>query len=359
MSIRRIIILLKKEFVIGSKSFIFVWALAVPIILTLIMSLVFGVFLARTPRLGVYVASPSQVLAEAKNTKAISTREYASVEQLKNAVSQGAVDVGVVIPENFDRDVKLGTKTGIEAFIFGQSYARNREIIVTALGNIIRGIASKEIAISVELIKIGDNYAAPLQDRIFPFIVLIAIFFGGVFIPSSSLIQEKNKKTIDALKIVPSRMTEIMLAKILLGGFVALIAGLITLALNNAFGMSPALLILSMTSGVIMATFIGALLGIYLNDFATLLSFWKIGGILLFFPAIIYIFPQIPAFIGKLFPTYYVLEPIIELSKGNTNSGSVWQNLMICFAIDLILGAAVFFQSKRLESQDFPLLEKR
>jgi ABC-2 type transport system permease protein len=353
MSVKRVVILLKKEFAIGSRSFIFVWAFAAPIVLTLIMSLLFGVLFARTPRLGLYVRSSSQIVAEAESTKAMSTREYSSVEELKRAVSDGTVDIGVVIAENFDRDIKSGIKTSVEAFIFGQSSARNREIIVTALGNIIRQVAGRELPISVQFVEVGDSNAMPIQERIFPFIVLVAIFFGGVFIPSSSLIQEKNKKTIDALKVTPSTMTEIMLSKILLSSLVALVAGLITLALNRAFGAYPAMLIMIMVLGVIMASFIGTLLGIYVNDYATLLSFWKIGGILLFFPAIVYLFPQIPAFVGKFFPTYYVLEPIIELSKGQINKASIWQNLMVCLIIDVILGVIVFLQSKKLETQDF------
>lgn len=73
------------------------------------------------------------------------------------------------------------------------------------------------------------------------------------------------------------------------------------------------MLIIFTLLGAVMANFIGTILGIYLNDFATLLSFWKIGGIVLFFPVVGYLFPKIPEILSKFFPTYYIIKPILEI----------------------------------------------
>jgi len=75
----------------------------------------------------------------------------------------------------------------------------------------------------------------------------------------------------------------------------------------------------------------------------------KVGGIVLFFPAFVYLFPQIPEIVAKFFPTYYALEPIVELTKGNVNFSSFWVNTAICFMLDIALGIVVFLQVKKLE----------
>ncbi len=356
MGLRRFSVLFKKEFVTGSKSFIFIWAIIAPLVLTFVMSLLFGVFLIRTPKLGLYMESASAVLEETQKTKAIVTKEYESVEELKNAVSQGIIDVGIVIPVGFDDALKEGTKTSLQAFVFGESYAKNRAIVVTTFGNIVRGISGKEIPIEVESITVSEPGAIPVAERMFPFIVLVSIFFGGLFIPATSLVTEKRRKTMDAIRISSSTMNEIMSAKISLGALVSLFTGILTLLLNRSFGIYPFHLLLVMVVGVFMAAFIGTLLGIYINDFATLLSFWKIGGIVLFFPAIVYIFPQIPKIISRFFPTYYILEPIIELTKGSADLRIVWTNIIIGIIIDIVLGTIVFTISKRVEKQGFPAL---
>lgn len=194
MSFKNILILSKKEFVVGSKGFIFIWVLIMPILLSFIMSLLFGTFFSRSPRLGLYTESPSQILAIAEDTKAFVTIKYNSLQELKDAVSKGRVDIGVVIPENFDKDVKGGIRVNLESYVFGESYAKNRAIIVTALGNIIREIAGQELPINVISLNVGDETSMPLKDRLFPFLVLIAIFLAEYLYLQLPLWRKKEER---------------------------------------------------------------------------------------------------------------------------------------------------------------------
>ncbi len=95
------------------------------------------------------------------------------------------------------------------------------------------------------------------------------------------------------------------------------------------------------------AASIGVLLGIFLNDFATLLSFWKVGGIVLFFPTLVYLFPKIPEVIAKFFPTYYLLQPIIDLSEKNASFSTVSMNLVILIGINIALVLIVILAANK------------
>ncbi len=359
MNLRRVFIQLKKEFSLGSKSFIFIWAIASPILVSLLMSVIFGLFFTRPPRLGLYVQGESKISSITQEVKAISTKEFSSLEALKNAVKDGNVDIGVMIPEGFDEDLKSGTKTTLTSFVFGESYAKNRAIIVTTLGNVIRNIAGGEIPIEIQSISVGEGEVIPVEKRFFPLVALMAVMFGGLLIPSTSLIEEKKKKTIDALRVSTSTLTEIFFSKFLLGVLISIFTGVFTLLLNKAFGNYPLHLILAMALGGIMASFIGILLGIYLKDYAVLFSFWKLGGIVLFFPAIVYMFPKIPQFISKFFPTYYVLEPIVSLTEGNVDFKQLWLNIGICLLIDIVLAVITSTLVKKMEVTHFNLLEEK
>jgi ABC-2 type transport system permease protein len=99
--------------------------------------------------------------------------------------------------------------------------------------------------------------------------------------------------------------------------------GLIILALNQAFGGQPGLLVLMLALGAVMASLLGLILGSFAKDMSSLFAVWKTGGILLFGPAIIYLFPEIPQWIGKVFPTYYLVEPVVRISQ----EGGGWPDI--------------------------------
>ncbi len=51
---------------------------------------------------------------------------------------------------------------------------------------------------------------------------------------------------------------------------------------------------------------------------------FKAGGILIFFPVIVYMFPDLPQWIGRLGPSYYFLDPIFDAVAGGAGLGDVW-----------------------------------
>jgi len=112
------------------------------------------------------------------------------------------------------------------------------------------------------------------------------------------------------------------------------------------FLVQPLQLIGIITLGAIMATFFGLLLGIYLNDITTLFSIWKSAGIIIFFPALVYLFPKIPEVIAKFFPTYYLIKPIMEISiKGKVKNFGFYFAILII--IDIILYGVTLLSIKK------------
>ena len=61
MSLRRIGVLLSKEFIQGPKNFIFVYAIVLPVVMSLVLSAIFGTLFSETPKLGVTDEGSSQL----------------------------------------------------------------------------------------------------------------------------------------------------------------------------------------------------------------------------------------------------------------------------------------------------------
>jgi len=347
MSLRRVGILLAKELFKAPKSFIVVWAIVAPVIISLVLSLVFGTLLTEQPRLGIADAGSSELVIRARNTAAIAVREYGSVSALRQAVASGSVDMGIVLPADFDILVRQGEQTTVTTFIWGESLAKSRTVVGVALVNLVREIAGQEPPLEIENITLGDEMGIPWNDRLLPLVVLMAVFLGGMFLPATSIINEKEKGTLTALLVTPTTAEDVFMAKGLVGVGLSLFSGLVILALNRAFGAQPLLLVLVLALGAVMAAGLGLLLGTMLKDVTTLFAVWKLGGILLFGPAFIYMFPQIPEWIGRIFPTYYMLQPVVEISQRGSGWPEVATNILILIGIDAVLIVAVLLILKR------------
>ena len=133
MSIRRVAILLWKDFKYGSKSFVFIMAIVAPILISIVMNLLFGTFFSQTAKLGINDQGDSLLVDTVSASDSVQTSTYASDEDLKKAVKAGAVDMGVTLPENFDEDVLSGNSIVLPAYVWGESLAKNRGILLASI----------------------------------------------------------------------------------------------------------------------------------------------------------------------------------------------------------------------------------
>ena len=325
MSLRRVGVLLDKEFRHGSKSFIFIIAIVMPLVLSLVLSLVFGSIFSEKPRLGVSDEGNSRITSLVIESDSLIGQEYDSPDQLRKAVEDGAVDMGIVLPLRFDDLVEQGQMTEITAYVWGESLAKHRIVLGATIANMIRDVAGQEVPVEIATTTLGDAESIPWSDRVLPIIVLMAIVFGGIMVPATSLVDEKQKRTLTAIAITPASLGEIFLSKGLVGVIISTLMGVLILVLNQAFGAQPLLLIGMLALGAAMAATFGIMLGAFIKDITSLFATTKAIGILLYAPAFVYLFPGIPQWIGRIFPTYYIVQPVVEISQ----QGGTWSDIAL------------------------------
>jgi len=323
MSPRRVGVLLHKEFIHGPASFFFVFAIVMPILLSLVLSLVFGTLFSETPKLGIVDEGGSDMTQRAKALDAAIVKEYPSLTQLKAAVRAGSVDMGLLLPQGFDSLVNQGQGAEISVYIWGESLAKNRVILEAMIANLMVDLAGQEVPVEIATTTLGDPEEIALSDRLLPLIIIMAIVMGGSLIPASSLVDEKHNRTLTALTITPTSLQDVLLSKGLTGIIVSNFTALVILTLNQAFGGQPVLLLLVLALSGIAAAGFGILLGTLTKDVTSLFATVKAMGILLYAPGILYLFPEIPQWIAKLFPTYYIVQPVIEI----TQQGGAWRDV--------------------------------
>jgi ABC-2 type transport system permease protein len=351
MNFRRVIVLLGKELTRGSRNFIFILAILVPVIITLVLSLLFGTWFSDKAKLGIVDEGRSELPLLAAEIDSLIVREYGTSDELRNAVSAGEVDVGVILPLNFDNRVASQESTELTAYIWGESLLKYRAVLGTTLVALIRDIAGQEPPVEIFTTTLGDAQVLPWEDRMLPLIVMLSLLIGGFMVPATSMVEEKQNRTLTALTVTPTTLADLLAAKGSLAVLVSVSMGVVTLVLNRAWGGEPFLLLVALVLGAIMAAGVGLLLGVLVKDINTLFATMKSMGILLYAPALVYMFPEIPQWIGRIFPTYYIIQPVIEIVQKGASWGDVLPEFIILVVLIVILYTLVAVVGRRITQE--------
>lgn len=121
MNLRRVMAIFGKEVLQGPRDFMFIFALMIPVVLSLVLSLVFGTYFSNVSRLGITDEGSSQVSRLAADNKALIVKQYDPADDLQAAVARGTVEVGLVLPADFDQKLCANTRAKIKVYVWGRA----------------------------------------------------------------------------------------------------------------------------------------------------------------------------------------------------------------------------------------------
>jgi ABC-2 type transport system permease protein len=310
----RVWALWRKDLALGPRSPILLYAIAMPIVITLLLQGVFGNLFERPPRLAVHDAGDSALTAAALDTDTLRVTRLGSLDELQRRVAAHDFDAGLALGADFDAELRAGRRPPLLFYVAGESLASDRVILAVTTIDLVRGVEGRLGGVEVEVVAPGGE-GVPLRERLVPFAVLMALIVAGVFVTSFSFVEEREKRTIDALLASPLTIGEMLWAKGLFGGTLAAAMAAATMALNGGqLARSPGIL-LALLLGAVMAAQIGLLYGVVSRDTKMLFALFKSLNLVVFGPALFYVFPDWPRWIAYLFPTYWVIDPIVELGQ--------------------------------------------
>lgn len=350
MSLTRTFKVLGKEFRLGPRSPIFLWVLLLPVLFTLVIQVTFGSLFDPQPRLGIVDQGASTITTAVQGMEGIDLALLEDVSDLKTLVEADDLDAGLVLPAGFDEQVRSGARPSLEFYVGGQSLASNRIILAVTTIDLVREIEGTPAPVEVDVVALGDE-GLPIAVRMVPFIMMYALVVAAVFLPAFSIADEREKGTLDALIVTPVKLSEVITAKGILGVILALAMTIFTLFLNDALGAEPLALFVVLLIGSILCVEIGLIFGTVSKDSTAVFALIKGTGILLIGPTAFYIWPDWPQWIGKLFPTYWVINPIFEVTLNNAGLGDVWVELLIAIGVIVLLGGVLVALTKRLSRQ--------
>jgi ABC-2 type transport system permease protein len=350
VDVTRVLDVLRKDLQLGPRSPIFLWVLLLPFLITLVLQVAFGDLFEADPRLGIVDQGASSVTAALEDMEGIALSRLDDVDQLKQQVEANDLDAGLVLVAGFDEKVRAGERPPLEFYVGGETLASNRIILSVTAIDLVRAVEGGEPPVEVQVVALGDE-GLPISVRLVPFVVMYALLVAGVFLPSFSLADEREKGTLEALVVTPVRLSEVVTAKGILGFLLAVTMAIVTLWMNSALTAEPlALIVVVLVAGLLLVE-VGLIYGTASKNVTGVFTLIKGTGFLLLSPTIFYIFPSWPQWIAKLIPTYWVINPVYEVTINRAGLGDVWVELLIGGAVIVALGGLIAVLVRRLRTQ--------
>lgn len=349
MRLAPVLTILRKDLALGPRSPILLWALVLPLVYTLLLQLVFGSLFDSRPRVGVVDPGQSRVAELLRESQAVDARDVASQADLERLLRSFDLDAGVVLAAGFDTALAAGERPLLPLYLAGDSLASDRVLASLTTIDAVRAAEGRTEHVGVIVVRSGDAPAQDLFERLIPLVVLLALVVASVFVPSFSLVEERERGTLAAVLVTPARLLDVLLAKGALGFVLGVSMALVTLALNGLLAGVSLALVASLVVGSVMSVLVGLLFGTLAKDAATLFTLIKSLSVLLIAPALFYVFPDWPQWIARLFPTAWFIDPIVAATSRGAGFAEVALDLLVALGWCALLALALALLSRRLQ----------
>jgi ABC-2 type transport system permease protein len=343
---------LKKDLKRAPRSGMVLLAILYPVLITAIVQLIFGSIFDPLPRVGVIDHGESVFVADMeKGPVELTVYENGQEEKMWKEVELGNLDMGMIYPAGFDESLKnlkpiemtskVSTRANVQALI--------------KLEGLMSVSAMKLVPqpITVEQMKVTDKEAKSWTERLLPLIVLLAFFVAGTFLTGFAIVDEKMRGTMTAMLTTPTKVSEILLAKGIFSFGIAFIASALALWLNGALGAMSPVLALAFGLAAIMTIELGIMVGFASKDVNSLYAIIKGTGPLVMLVVMPYLWDGWPAWISKIIPLWWVINPIVEI----VNESKGFSDLTLDFGIAgvlsvVLLALAMMIANKRAKHLD-------
>lgn len=351
MSFRRTFHLIARDLGRGPRSPTFLYALLMPVLIALITKVVLMALFDPEPRLGIADLGESEVTAAALELEGIDVRLVDGAQQLKDQVASFDLDAGLILPRDFDRSVRDGDKPLFSFWMAGESRVTQRIVLAVSSVELIRQLEGRASPVQVTTEVVGDGGKLPIEDLVVLGILLWPLLVCSTLVPGMMLVQEKEQRTLQALLVTPTTLPEILLAKAAIGFGMAMTLCVISLALCGVVPPQPVAFLLTLALAVLICCEIGLLYGTTARDGKTLYNMAQTMNMFLLAPLIFYFFPSWPQWPAKLFPTWYVIDPLYRIGLQGAGLAEVATDLGIAAGVAILLAIPVVLTAKRMKAK--------
>lgn len=213
----------------------------------------------------VYDADESTLVQDLSRSEVIQLRIAESYEDLRYQVGiEDRPAMGLILPADFDRRAQSDESIELQALIDHWVSDEDRAAMQARIESEISSMSGTQIELHIErqiLTRPESSFAFSIALGL-----LIVMGFMGMTVTPQLIVEEKTNRTIDALRVSPISMADLLTAKVLVGAVYCILMSSAVLIAFGSFVLHWWAMIGSILCAAFFIVSVGLLLGIKLND---------------------------------------------------------------------------------------------
>jgi hypothetical protein len=288
---------------------------------------------------GLHARSDAEPVTEILNAQGLSFLSMDSEQELRQAVLDGVVMGGILLPEGMLADLAQGARPTVAVLVPSDTPAEMREVMVVLVEALALGLSGSPLNLVVHEETLGPDMGGsqiPPRDRMLPLLAVVVLMMETLGL-ASLIAEEIQTGTLRALMITPLGVGELFAAK----GFtsVTMTFAQVSLLMLIIGGLQhqPLLILLTLLLGSLMVTGIGFLMASWGKEMLSVMGIGMLVIIVLSIPPFGVLFPGTVTAWARLIPSHHLADTIHQVANLGAGWGQVWQNLVILLAVDVLL----------------------
>ena len=284
--------------------------------------------------------------------------QFDSIEALEAALGMGDAEpdeplaIGLAFPDDFLQRVAAGQPSTVRVYVDANVPAELRGAMASFVREIAYALAGNPLPVAEpdrEVIVLGEDRVGdqvPFREKIRPLFAVLALVIE-TFALSSLIAAEIQARTVTAVLVSPSRVSDFLAAKGILGTGMAFAQAVLLLLIIGSFANQPLILLCALLLGAVLVTGFGLIAGSAGKDFIETLFYGMAFMIPLMVPAIAVLFPGTSAAWVRVLPSYGLVQAVVQASAYNAGWPEVLPHLGTLLAWCLAAFAVGWFVLKR------------
>lgn len=303
-----------------------------------------------TLEIGFYATDVPQIFQELLEEEGLVLEQMQTEDLLKEAVLANDVPVGFVLSDDFTAKIAAGEKAQVKVYFGSEMPEEFKDIYALFLEELSFAMTGNSLNINAIEETLGPDMAGaqiPPRDRMLPLFAVFVLMMETMGL-ASLIVSEVEAGTLQALLITPMRMDGLFVGKGIFGVGLAFIQTVIIVAVTGGLQHEPALILLTLLLGSMLATGIGFLIASVGKDMMSVMSWGVLAILVLTIPSLIVMFPGATSSWIKALPSYYLVDTVHQVINFGAGWGDVGGNLLALLAFSLaFLGLGVLVLRRR------------
>lgn len=265
-------------------------------------------------------------------------RNMKNEDELKQAVTDKELHIGISIPEDIQKSLISGKKPQIFVYYSSDLSDEIKEMYTILIGEMINEMSGFEIDIDQVEIVLGPDMGGkqiPYRDRMLPLFAVMLLVTETLGL-ANLITSELESGTIQALLTTPMKVIDLFVGKGVTGVFLAFSPAALLMIITGSLTQNVLLIITSLLLGSIMVTGLAFFIASISKDMMSVIAWGTLLMIVLFIPAFTVIFPGPVSGWIKAIPSFFLVDTLHRAVNYDIGWSGNLNNIMFLIGFNIV-----------------------